>query len=613
MAIKFKEHTKFNGGISPYQKIGIEGSYRFSSAVNIHQDPNFLTLAPKSTKISSTTVTGLCKWMIDASPYSIDRYATDGGIYKITNTDTVSLDRSAATIGNGSTGQGLEVYDDFLYYATASTIGRKGKLSGTPSYNDDFLSDGTTNVDQSSVTTGQTYTLPTSIVEADTDILSFVPTRDPLKAISVYVDTKGTGDFMLTLHDANNNSLGSVTVVTADITAGQHNTFTFSSQVPLIIGNTYHFHLTVSTGTSKVATGTASDLNTVVYKEFFSILYVADFHPMKKFLNYLCIGNKNYLAIWDRAIYNPNVIAIEPGYEIRSIARVNEYLVLAAWKGESVATCEDQKLFFWSGTNWDGISSTNYDFSIQVSMGFPHFVHNKFNKLLGMYGSSASLNLGNDPFQQIQDIPTLASGKYVEIYPGAVTEWQTKTYIGVCADTDDTSVTKGIYEYGSLNAGFSDVMNLAFIASSGNTGTHSIGFVYGIGDSLFFSWRSGSKYGIDKVTKSSTAAAVGSWESLIFDDNVPQKQKMAKRLVIRFLPLASGEFVIPKYKIDRESTWQYGTTINTVGEITADFALTNRFYEIEYGFDLYSDNGTFPKVLAVYFEYDENKGEIYSA
>ena len=67
--------TNFSGAISGHisGKSGIENSARFIKASNPFQDPNYLTLAKATTKISSTTVTGLPHWFEDGSPWNTSR------------------------------------------------------------------------------------------------------------------------------------------------------------------------------------------------------------------------------------------------------------------------------------------------------------------------------------------------------------------------------------------------------------------------------------------------------------------------------------------------------------------------------------------------------------
>ena len=217
-------------------------------------------------------------------------------------------------------------------------------------------------------------------------------------------------------------------------------------------------------------------------------------------------------------------------------------------------------------------------------------------------------------------MPTLASNKYVTINPSAVTEWQTKTYIGIAASSDDNTFTRGIYEYGSLNAQFSDVLNYTFSVTSGSTaGTWlTIGCVFGCGDSLYYSYKDGAFYGVDKVVKNGPAMTTGEWESLIFDSGTPLKSKAALKLIIRFSPLIAGESVTPKFKIDRATNWTVcSASTATLGATRAEYTFnaddSQRYREIQYGFTLNSTNGTYPKVLSVSFEYDTLINEVYSS
>lgn len=604
--------TQFYGGISPFQKVGVGGtpdiSCRFAKNINIHEDVSYITLTPKATKVSGSTVIEMPKWAADGTPHDTNRYFYDeaGNLYKETSGGTWSLLRATATIGNGAAGQGLDVFDDFLYYATSTTLGRYGKLSGTPAFNDDFLSDGTTNVDQELVATGSTYTLATSIAETATHRQTFTPTRDPLKAIIILVASKGTGDFTVTVHDSNNVSVGTATVVTANITGSANNTFTFSTPLRLTIGNEYHFHVTVSTGTSTVTTNTASDLETVDFQTIFGIL-VADtnFHPIQEHLNGIVIGNEHYLAYWDLAIYNPNRIVLAPGFNVRSLTKINEFVVAECWRGTDINGVEEGRRYYWDGT------SPVFNFYEDIPVGLPNAVVNTRNRLIGVYGSRGGIYIGNDPIQKIQDAPKLVRGKKVEVYPGAITSWQGRTYIGYSASTDDGSgLVQGVYEYGASRDGLPEALTLAYTISTGTVTatTLKIGMVKAFGNDLYIGWDDNGTFGVDKVSKDSNPATSGSFEDLIFDNNAPQKDKLAKELVITFEALQSGDSVTPKYRINRTTSFTTGTAVTTVGATKAILQINKRFKEIEYGLDLATTN-TYPIITSIYFVFDDLREE----
>lgn len=611
MAQKKVVVTQFSGGISPYSKVGIPGSARMIRQLNIHKDPNSITLMPAPSKISSTTVTALPKWMVAGDPFDTNKYIYDasGNIYKLESDDTFTQDRTGATIGNGAAGQGLEVFDNYLYYPTATTLGRLGPLDGTPAYADDFLSDDTTDLDQSNTGGANTYTLQTSINEGATHRQTFTPEYDPVKTIEIYVSTKGTGDWTVTLHDSNDVALGSKTIANGDLSTGLTK-FTFDTALRVTIGNAYHFHVTVDAGSSSIRTGTNADHEDCNYNEYFGILISdSSFHPAVEFLNFLAIGNDNYIAKWDRATYNPNYVPIRKGYKVRAFGKWEEYLVALAVPTNTIADATEGRLYYWKGTE------TAYDFFDDVTFGAPNCIYNQRNKLIGVYGTNGTIYLGDAPFQEVQPIPLITTDNTMEVYPGAITGWHGKTYIGVAGSTNDsTNLEQGIYEYGSKGEQLPEVLNYAFKISTGEeTATDvQIGMVKGIGDELYWGWRDDSSYGIDRVKMSGNAYTSGNWESLIFDDSNPQKEKLALRVLVIFEALASGESVTPKYKVDRAASFTTGTTENTVGA-TSTFVdiptASARFKEFEFGFNLASSSNTYPVVTGVFFFYDDLKDE----
>lgn len=125
--------TDIYGGIAISKKIGQDGSFRFGRHLDITTDPNDLTLQVTGTKDSASVVDGLVKWIVDATPFNTKRYAYDdaGAIYEIDGDTWTKLQTTA-----NSSGQGLEVHNDYLYYTQDTQIGRYGPLSGTPAFTD---------------------------------------------------------------------------------------------------------------------------------------------------------------------------------------------------------------------------------------------------------------------------------------------------------------------------------------------------------------------------------------------------------------------------------------------------------------------------------------------
>lgn len=611
MAVKFINITQFYAGMSPFRKIGVGGNIdaggRFIKNLNIHQDPNHITQNTKTTKISGSTVTGLPLWCDDGTPYdtNVYFYDDDGKIYSLASNDTFSLLRTVT----GSAGEGMLIFDDYLYYAAATTLGRYGRLSGTPAFTDDFLTDGSTNVDQSSTVTGQSYTVPTSIAETAAAKKSFTPTRDPITGIRVLVATKGTGDWTITLHDSDDTSLATATLTNANVTGSAYNTFTFSSPVRPIIGNEYHFHVTVSTGTSTVSTSTTADLETVAYATFFGILLDSGYHPMIEHLNFLVVGNKNYLATWNQALYNPNKITLAPGFEVRGLTKINEFVVAACWRGDSITGVEEGRLYFWDGFQ------TTFNFYKDIPMGLPNAIGNDRNNLVGVYGYKGSTYFGAEPYQKFMSLPNLDPTKKVEVYPGAISTFRERVMVGY-SNTDDTDLNVGVYEIGSQQDGLPVAQTMSYTISTGESTGNSIkiGLVKGLGNKMFIGWEDDAAAGIDRVVESGDLFAAGSFESLVSDDGIPAKDKLAKRLVIYFKALATGQSVTPKYRINGATSWTSGDAVSTVGATQAELVFDNdadlRYKEIEIGFDIASSANTSMYIYSMYFEYDDLSKEL---
>ena len=596
----------FTGGIGTVgEKRDVTGSGRFSKHLDPFEDPSYIASSRKTTKDSGSQVASLMYWFEDASPHSSDRYGytATGEIYKETSGGVWSNPFDVS----GGQGEGLKVFDDYLYYATGTTIGRYGKLSGTPTESADFLSDGTTNLDQSATGQGAVdYTPPTSISEVATAKNTITPTKDPIKSITINVDVVGSGDWTLTLHDSNNVTIGSKTIANGDMSTGDI-TFTFATPLRIVPDNQYHYHVTSTVADGGVDTGTDNDLEASYFKQYYGILIDNDWHMMEEFLNFLVILNDRYIAKWDQATYDPNFITLAAGYQARTVAKFNEFLVIGAFKGSSIAESEAARLYF-----WDGIETT-FNYFSDVRVGAPNALMNHEGTLIGVYGDDGSMYLNTEPFQKIVDgIPKLAVGKKLEVYPGGITNFEGRTLIGVAGSTDDDAgLQQGVFEYGHGHDDLPQVLNFPYTVSSGTvtSTTLQVSMVKSIGNDLYIGWRDASTYGVDKVSLGDSYNATGTWESLIFDGDNPDHQILPILLTVTFEPLTTGQSVTPKYKLDRAANFTTGTAQSTVGATKAELNLFTRCNEIEIGFDIASSSNTRIKITGVTFEYDDLSSE----
>ena len=177
--------TNFTVGLSEGSKKGIDGSFRAGQGLDYRTDPDILTALKKLKKDSGTTITDMPKWMVTENG-NLWVYGDTGKLYKRNSSGTWSLMR---TVSNSS-GNGLAVFDDYLYYAYDKGFGRYGPLSGTPSFDDDFLVSPQYENDHSyDPTPTKSYTIPTSVSETSTNKYSWTAGTDTLTGVVVNIDT----------------------------------------------------------------------------------------------------------------------------------------------------------------------------------------------------------------------------------------------------------------------------------------------------------------------------------------------------------------------------------------------------------------------------------------
>ena len=585
---------------------------RFIKNLNPFESPDYITLSKAPTKVSGANVTDLIYWAVDGSPYDTNKYfLSDGGkFYRETSADVWSSLRTVS----GCAGEGLSIFDDYAYYALDIELGRYGRLTGTPAFDDDLTSWWDAAISDIQTTGGGTggtdYTTTTAVNEGATHRQTFTAALDPLKEITIDVDDDGTGDWTVTVHDAENNLIGAKTIAAASVTVADI-TFTFATALRLIIGNSYHFHVTTTVADGGVDTDVNTDLEGAEFVVEYGVLISSEFHPMVVVEDKLIIGNDSYLAVFDQATYDPNKILLERGFKVRSIAKIDEYIAVTCYKGATVDEAEESRVFL-----WDTISPSfniPYDTS---SIGANNAITNIGNRILGVYGNTGGLYEGLEPINKIfEKIPKLARGKVLNIFPGAISNLDGIVLIGVSGSTDDsTGLEQGIYAFGSENTVIGEALTLLHIVSTGTTQgtTLKYGMVKVFGDDIYFSWRDNATYGVDKIPPGASAATSGVYSSLIFDNGDTDKSKTFVHQVSTFEALASGQTITNKSKLERTASFTAGTAASTVGDRRAKDLFNKRFKELEAGFTITSSGGTFPKLTQHEVLFNDNAEEGYN-
>lgn len=457
-------------------------------------------------------------------------------------------------------------------------------------------------LDQSNDDSGQTYTLTTAIDEGATHRQTFVPEYDPQKSIEVLIAAIGTGDWTITVHDPTNKVVATKTVVNADLHTGDFE-FIFTDEWRPVLGVSYHFHLTSTVADGTVTTGTASDLEDVDFHSYYQFLVDDDHHPIEQIVNQLAIGNERYLATWDAITYDPHAITLPSGFHIRCLGIWREYLVMGVVLGESISDYDYGYLFF-----WNGITET-YNFYVPVPEGGVNAIMSG-DPLYFVAGDDGNIMKyeGGKP-TKVKRLPKITTAA-VEFNRKSIAMWKSLVRVGMSGTSTDTSIERGVYTWGSLTPELPDTLSFDYPTSTGVTTSADleIGLVYPVGQELMISWKYGSNYGVDTVSKTNDPYTSGTIEFLITDADKIYQEKQLQAMRAYFAPISSGDMYTLKYKIDRESSWVSGDAVTTANVKEARLSLptrSNRFNEFQFAVDVTTTNSTSPTFYGIGAEIDE--------
>lgn len=610
--------TNNSGGQSNSDKEGQDKTFAYSRHIDFRKNPNLMSILPSTTRESSTTVTGLISEMIQLPSGKMVAIDTSGGVYERSTSGTWT--KNGTALPDTAFGMVYNLQHDTIYIPGQTVIhsitNADGRFGGSFTVNSAAISQ---LVDTSATDSTNTYTTTGTITETATHILYYAPTREPLYSVKLWVTTKGNTNIVLTMHDAANNTLGTVTKLVADITNGALNEFVFSSPVRMTLGATYHFHATHSAGTaSTIGAGTTADVSTARYETLPSRLVdpVNGFHPVYEFLQYYIILNERYVGAWEpisqsapaASEFQQHRLTFPSGYEGTSGAVYNEYIAIGAEKRSSSATNEFQagKIFF-----WDGISTT-YNFVIDIPEGAPYGLYTHRNVLYYFAGGSWYAWAGSSPVKIFQmpltDTEFTDTDIYYVNYPHTMAVRNSILLGAFPSETSSTTTEHGIFSFGARSRGYPDALGYSYTISTGTrtNGTVRIGVVKNFGDKLFISWRDESNYAVDKVDPYSDPFPSATWESLIIDNGRADKTKKAIKMVITYKTLPTGCTITPKYKIDR-GAWVSGTAgVASSSKIT--LPINKRYEEIQLGIDLVATVTT-PEIVSVSLTYDNLESE----
>lgn len=596
--VKAIVRQNFSGGWSIGKKVGIKNSQAFTQAFDFRKSPSQMSVLPGLSREDNGVVKDLIQDEVMTNDGTIYAIGDAGAFYKRT---TAGIWSKEADIGHGTFGLDYRKDTDSIYIPTRKSVSLYNNVSGTngsPAMYMNYYGSSFSTLDNSSTVgffcaayqsgSSQTYTPPTSILEDQNDMRYFQSDIEPLNQISIYINTKGTGDWTVTLHDGNNNVLGISTITNSNLVNNIWNNFQFTNapngQVRIYVApnaRTYHIHVTSTVADGNLSTATKNSLNMCDLEVWADRLVMPNnaMHPMDRFLQYEVFCNGNYLSVWEplngtfpivnttsqnnatavNAEWQRHKLVFPMEYEGCGVDHTNEFLVIAL---EQTATADTSTPQAGIIAFWDGASPT-YNYYLTIPEGAPQGLHT-YKNIIYYYAGGDWYSLTSPTTLPVKiwnmpdsDTEFSASNSPITVYPNAATVRHGIQLMAYPCATTNTGVQVGVYSWGAVDKNFPESFGYNYILSTGSqnysvSNNLTIGMVKSFGDVLHVSWRDSSSnggYGIDVVTNSSKPAPIAIWQDLVFDNGYVGKLKTAGYIDAYFY-LPSGATIQLAYSIN---------------------------------------------------------------
>lgn len=485
------------GGLADSKWSGVAHSLFKMTGWDPHSKPGILKVAQAMAKDTSTTITALCRSRVSCSNGSqFWGSYTDGKVWEHTSGGTWRLvDTIVPT--NGSAGiLGMHEYKGYIYIATQSWLHRiKVELADDNDWATDLEENWSPlNLDQTELgSTGQTYTTGTGVTETATHKLLFTPTNTPIESIALNINTVGTGNWTVKIHNSANTEVATATIANGSMATGWK-VFTFTAVFYPILGSQYHAHVYSSVGDGTVKTTTTVDFSTAnarIYRQTDSA-----FHPMLIQNQVLYIGNGNHVSQVDVETFTENALDIARPLRIKSLGRIGTDLLVGTYIADNVTETE---IIRW---NTYSVSYTNSDPIPEV--GINSFLAAD-NFVIVQAGNQGNLyyydGMKLEPYMKIPG--DYSPTAYGEVYPSAVANANGQMLFGF-SNGSGNPADQGVYRIARHSRNHKWIMDFPYPISERSDGalvttSIEIGAVLVVGNDIYASWKNGSTYGIDKL------------------------------------------------------------------------------------------------------------------
>jgi hypothetical protein len=316
-----------------------------------------------------------------------------------------------------------------------------------------------------------------------------------------------------------------------------------------------------------------------------------------------CIGNGNYLAVWEPLTDSnpPNTefqrhrLTFPAGFEVCGIAVTNEFAVIACAKYSSDGTKDFQegKLFLWDGT------SQTYNQIIDVAGGAPEGIKTKDNMPYFIVNGKLCVWAGGNNITQVRRISSLDNTfasviDNTRVYPNMLAVKDNMLHLGFPSKTSNTAVEHGVYVWGSMEKNYPESFNYGYVPSNMQTGTTNLntsgnlqlGCVKSFGDEMYLSWKDkDSNYGLDIVDNLCIPAPVFKFRSRRFDAGQAHRNKLILKQAVTTAPLGAGVAITAVSSIDGAAYVNGQSMVTASDRLVSPINQPNAFKRVVTGFD----------------------------
>ncbi len=272
--------------------------------------------------------------------------------------------------------------------------------------------------------------------------------------------------------------------------------------------------------------------------------------------------------------------------------------------------------------------ASTYNYLTKIPEGSPYSIH-EYKNTIYYYAGGSWYAIGSPASQPVKirtmpqtDMEYSGSNSAITVYPYSATVRRGIHMMAFPSLSTNTDIQFGIYSWGAVDKNFPESFGYSYPISTGSMyytaqNNLTIGMVKNYGSMMWISWRDSTDgdggFGIDIIDNSSTPARTAIWESLIYDNGYPGKEKTAAYVQSTFIDLPEDCSFRLKYSINR-GDWIYSDvftadTLTYPGEARFDVSENgNRFYEIQMGIEILSGVTT-PTFTMMALPFEDNAVE----